>query len=390
MRLQSIMIPSIVLSLAFPLTGLTACGGHKKDKSADITTTTPPTTTYLAIADVANNRVLLYDSPFTTGMSASGVLGQSTFTTGVANTTAAGLYSPRAIKEDSEGNFWVADEYNNRVLEFVKPFSSGMSASLVIGQNGFTTGGSSTSQSGLLDPFDLAFDSAGNLWVADTFNHRILEFQLPFSTGMNASLVIGQQNFTSQTFTVTASGLSNPWGIAFDSTGNLWVSDSSNNRIPEFKPPFATGMNASLVIGQQNFTSQIFSTTAAELDGPMEIAFDSNGNLWVVDSGNNRVLEFTTPFSTGMSVSLVIGQDGFTTNSAVTSQSSLQNPAGLAFDSSGNLWVTDSNNNRTLEFASPFSTGENASLVLGQENFTTDTRTTAAGGQATPMGIVAF
>ncbi len=388
MRIQNLRVQVIGLPLVLGLGLLAGCGGG--GGGATTTTTTTTTTTYLAIADAVNDRVLIYNSPFTTGMSASTVLGESSFTTSVSATTASGLSIPRAVARDSAGNLWVVDEYNHRVLEFMKPFSSGMSASLVIGQDSFTMNDSSTTQSGLQYPNDLAFDSTGNLWVADTFNRRILEFQPPFSNGMDASLVIGQDSFTSQTSAVTASGLSNPWAIAFDSTGNLWVSDSSNNRILEFSLPFSNGMSASLVIGQQNFTSKISSTTASEFIGPMEIAFDSNGNLWVVDSENNRVLEFDAPFSTGMSASLVLGQDGFTASGFSTSLSGLQNPTGLAFDSSGNLWVADSDNNRTLEFTPPFSTNEDASLVLGQENFTSNAETTTASGQYSPMGLVAF
>jgi hypothetical protein len=82
-------------------------------------------------------------------------------------------------------------------------------------------------------------------------------------------------------------------------------------------------------------------------------------------------LEFVPPFANGMSASLVLGQADFTTSTRATTQSGLSGPEGITFDGGGNLWVADGGNGRTLEFTPPFSSGQNASLVLGVANFTT-------------------
>lgn len=236
-----------------------------------------------------------------------------------------------------------------------------------------TSGPSSVppSQSGLCGPDGSVFDSLGNLWVADRFNNRVIEFKPPFSNGESASLVIGQPNFTTSTCNgaesnvpPTQSGLCFPVGLAFDFSGNLWVADSVNSRVLEFNPPFSNGESASLVIGQSSFTISICSTfqiglaSQNGLCSPLGLAFDSSNNLWVADTGNSRVLEFNPPFSNGESASLVIGQSSFTTGictggptSVPLSKSGLCNPFSLAFDSSGNLWVADSTNSRVLEFA---------------------------------------
>jgi streptogramin lyase len=325
MRLQSLRIPAIILPIALALVLLAGCGGSGSNSGQ----TTGTTKTYVAVADWENNRVLIYDSPFTTDMNASVVLGQSDFTTGVQATSATGLACPRATAIDGNGNLWVADEYNSRVLEFKTPFTSGMSASLVIGQGNFTTSGIAVSQNGLSFPNGLAFDPSGNLWVSDMDNSRVLEFKTPFTSGMSASLVIGQQNYTSGTSATSASGLDYPFAITFDSSGNLWVADSSNNRMLEFKTPFTSGMSASLVIGQSDFTTAGSSTSQNGLYGPEGVAFDSAGNLWVADTFNNRTLEFTPPFTTNQGASLVLGQESFTTNTQATTATGQVNPTGV-------------------------------------------------------------
>jgi sugar lactone lactonase YvrE len=176
--------------------------------------------------------------------------------------------------------------------QLASALSTGQPASLVIGQSSFTT--STCKQGGhreLCDPFGSAFDSSGNLWVADTGNSRVLEFKPPFSNGQSPSLVIGQSSFNTNACSTTQSGVC-PIGLAFDSSGNLWVADFSNSRVLEFKPPFSNGQLASLIIGQSSFTTNACSATQSGLCGPQGLAFDSSGNLWVVHEGNNRVLEF--------------------------------------------------------------------------------------------------
>jgi len=348
------------------------------------------TTRFFVVSDSGNNRVLFYDSPFSTDESASGVLGQGEFTTAGSAPTAATFNLPVSTAEDDSGNIYVSDNGNNRVLQFKPPFSNGMSSSLVIGQPDFTTSTPSTAtQNGLAGPGGLAFDDSGHLWVLDFLNCRILQYKPPFTTDMNASVVIGQANFTSRTAATTNSGFNGPHLIAFDASGDLWVTDTFNNRALEFKPPFANGMAASVVIGQADFVSGGAATTANGLNFPTGVAFDSAGNLWIGDTENNRVLQFKPPFANGMSASLVLGQTDFTSQTLATTQNGLSGPFGIAFDSSGNLAVADSGNNRTLGFVPPFSNNQKASLVLGQPDFTTATAATTATGQNLPGAVSA-
>ncbi|MGA2665942.1 MAG: NHL repeat-containing protein [Nitrososphaerales archaeon] len=327
------------------------------------------------VSDTDNNRILEFAYPFSDGEAASVEIGQpagaNAFTTSAPTTTATGLSNPEHIAFDSSGDLWVADEVNQRVLEFVPgtapcasgQFCNGMGASIVIGQSLFTTHGTGTTASTFSAPKSLGFDASGNLWVVDQGNARVLEFTAPFSSGMSASVVIGQTSFTTHAPATTASGLSEPKDLAF-SGGNLWVTDSGS-RVLEYIPGtgecsaghLCSGMSASFEVGQpaggNEFTDNecgLTASTVCDIDG---IAFDSSGDLWVGDHGNDRVLEFAAGSlvgTDGPSAIRVIGAPDFTTDTGTTTQSTLEGPSGLAFDSAGHLWVADNFNNRVMEF----------------------------------------
>jgi sugar lactone lactonase YvrE len=321
---------------------------------------------------------------FSNGQAASLVIGASSLTSFNPGATSTGLVGPYALAFDSSHNLWVADAYGNRVLEYKTPLSTHEAASVVIGQSSFTALSPATSSTGLNTPNALAFDSSGNLWVVDSSNDRVVEYKAPLSTGEAASLVIGQPSFTTNYYTVTNStSLNSPYGLAFDSGGNLWVADLLNGRILEYTTPFSTREAASLVIGEPSFTVANDVVSKTGLNAPNSLTFDSSGNMWVVDG--HRVLEYGAPFATHEAASLVIGQNTFTNSSTVTTSKGLDTPSGLAFDSSGNLWVADKLNDRVLKYATPFSTYEAAILVIGQPNFTSSATTPVT--QPTSTGL---
>jgi len=306
---------------------------------------------------------------FTNDQAASLVIGQPNLTAFNAGATSTGMVAPFALAFDSSHNLWVADQGGNRVLEYKTPFSTHEAASLVLGQSSFTTLTPATTSTGLNTPSGLAFDPSGNLWVVDTSNDRVVEYKAPFSTGEAASLVIGQASLTANNYTViNSTSLDSPYGLAFDSKGNMWVADLLNGRVLEYTTPFSTHEAASLVIGEPNLTTSNDEVSKTGLNAPNSLAFDSGGNLWVVDG--HRVLEYATPLATHEAASIVIGQNNFVNSSTVTTSTGTNLPNGLAFDSSGNLWLADKMNNRVLEYTTPFSTYEAASLVIGESDFT--------------------
>ena len=371
----------------------------------------------LWVADGGNNRVLEYAHPVSDDQPAALVIGQTKFNSSAkpyADTTASNLSSPAAIAFDSQGDLWVADQGNSRVLEYAPPFSSGQAASLVIGEPDFTSYYStSVTPSSLRSPSGLAFDSHGDLWVADTADNRVLEYAAPLSSGQAAVLVIGQSNFTSSApgYYPTASTLESPAAVTFDSQGDLWIVDGAG-RVLELAPPFSNGQSASLVVGQPDFTSypqMPFAATASSTNVPTDASFDSIGNLWVADFGNSRVLEFAPAFSNGESASLVVGQPDFTTSAMGATAASLGSwgtaahgfvrNGGVAFDSHGNLWVTDTPNNRVLEFEKSSSSGttttstpssSTTSTSLATANTGVSQTSTSASSSSTSNGVPEF
>lgn len=360
---------------------LIACGGSAG----------APATKYVAVADSSNNRVLLYAVPVSTSQAANLVLGQTDFTSNGSATSAAGLNYPIKAITDASGNLWVADCSNNRVVEYKTPFSTGMSATTVLGEPDMNTSTGGSTSTTLSCPSGMVFDSHGNLWVSDYDNSRIVEFKTPFTSGMAASVALGQPDLSSATCNTSATELCYPWeGLAFDSKGNLFVGDYGNCRIVEYQPPFTTGMAASIAIGEPDLNSSGCGTTASSLNSPLGVAFDGIGNLWTGDYTNNRVLEFKAPFTTGMSASLVIGQADFTSSAAATSASGLSEPYDVSFDTKGNLYVADYNNSRTMVFSAPFSNGMSAKTVLGEPDMNTSTGGTSATTVSYPNGATAI
>ncbi len=368
---------AIIVVMAFMLAVLSGCG---------TATARSPACSGVAVADTNNYRVLIYPTPVTTDESATVVLGQGDLTHGSFNSVAANtLNGPAALAKDAAGNLYVADSGYCRVLQYQPPFTSAMNASLVIGQSSFaSTPNCTDTPTGMGSASSVAIDGKGNLWVADVSNARVLEYVPPFSNGMAATLAIGQTSTGAATICYeqapSASTLCDPSALSFDSKGNLWVSDSNPrfNRVLEFVPPFSTGMAASLELGQPAnaaFTSGLSQVpSASSLTGPIGLTFDSNGNLWVADHGNNRVLEYVEPFTNGMAATTVVGQPNFTQvaanqNATNSAANTLSSPSGVAFDGSGDLLVSDTQNSRVLIFAPPFSNGMSANSVVGQPNF---------------------
>ncbi len=369
------------------------------------------------VTDFANNRVLGWSSvtAFITHTPANIVIGQPDFNSNACNTggvTAASLCRPKGVAVDHTGRLYVADWGNSRVLEYNSPFTTDRIADDVFGQLGIFTTNFCNNSSGvflgnpppassdaLCLPTGVATDAAGDVYIADDKNNRVLEYNTPEaitavagSGDTSADRVFGQPDFTSNAVNnggVSSFSLFDPQGVTVDGGGNVYIADTGNNRVLEFdgfRPNLCSGSSrcANRVFGQfGHFFTQVcnfVSVNADSLCTPLRTAVDSAGNLFVADYGNHRVLEYNTPLARGSDTTAdrVFGQGSspFTAdcNHGGLSADSLCNPAGIAVDgaSPNNLYVADTANNRVLQFINPIGTDTVADGVLAEVFFTTD------------------
>ncbi|MGB2868655.1 MAG: NHL repeat-containing protein [Bacteroidota bacterium] len=271
----------------------------------------------------------------------------------------------------------------------VPPWDNGQSAEAVFGQTTLTgTGSNTVSQSSVNNPWGMVTDNNGSLFVVDQGAHRILRFDSAATkaNGANANGVLGQPNFTSSGWnysangnTPSAQGFQTPTSVAIDGSGNLYVVDQANGRVLRFNAAGsrANGAAADGVLGRPDFTSTGFGTTQSTFFTPQAIAVDPSGNLYVADGSNHRVLRFNNAAlkANGANADGVLGQINFTTNTKGTAADKLDNPISLATDKNGNLYVGQKGNYRLSIFlnAAAKANGASADIVLGKSDFTDGT-----------------
>ena len=306
-------------------------------------------------------------------------LGQLSFTTNAAATTASGLNNPSAVVVDPVSRkVFVADENNNRVLRYgsAAALASGAAAEAVLGQADLTSAvnlAPPTAQS-MVAPSGLFLDPQGRLWVADNGNNRVLMFTAAVgaASGAAADRVYGQATFTTSSSATTDVAMDNPVGVWIDSADRLWVADSSNNRVLRFDAITSklSGAAANGVLGQPNFTTSASGNTAAQLYVANALAVSPTGALFVASTGNNRVVRYdnAATLADGANANVIFGQPDFTTSSTSASAVKMTGPRGLTVTSSDALWVCDTSSNRVIRFdqASTRMSGAAANGVVGQ------------------------
>jgi len=333
------------------------------------------------------------------GQAASFVIGQTGFGLNASGVTATGLNQPWGVVIDPvTGKVFVSDVINNRVLRYpsAAAMTNGAAAEAVLGQPNFTQNINGLSATTLWQPVGMAMDAAGNLWVADERNNRVLRFAnaATIASGSAASSVLGQANFTSDNIgypNVTASSMYEPFSVFCIGT-TLWVADTGPNRVLRFEnaASLANGAAASAVFGQPDLTTFSGSTPNASLWAPMQIYVDGADNLWVADFVYNRVMMFpnAATAANNEAATLVLGQPDFNSNAAGSTATTFNNPVGVYGDGDGNIYVSDYGNNRILIFANAasLSNGAAATYVLGQTNFTS----TGTGDNANQLNSPTF
>ena len=291
-----------------------------------------------------------------------------------------GLWAPSAVAIDGSvtpNRVYVADTNNNRVLAWaqVGAFTNADPADLVIGQPdffSFACNNGGVSANSLCDPLGVAVDVAGNLYVADFYNTRVLEYDTPLTSGTTADRVFGPGG---RCVIASADSLCFPQGVAVDGVGNLYVADTDDNRVLKYDTPLTSGTTADGMLGQVSFALDGANLVDARgLIAPSAVAIDRSvtpNRIYVADTNNSRVLAWknAAAFTNADPADLVIGQPdvlSFGCRNGGVSANSLCFPQAVAVDGAGNLYVADESNNRVLEYDTPLTSDTTADRVFGQ------------------------
>ena len=259
--------------------------------------------------------------------------------------TAAELNFPLGMVFDSVGDLFIADSYNNVVREVVKATGdiitvAGNGTAGYSGDNGPATAAE------LNGPDGLAFDSAGDLFIADFGNNVVRE--VVKATGDIITVAgNGTAGFRGDNGPATAAELDNPRGVAVDSAGDLFIADYVNNVVREVVK--ATGDIITIAgNGIAGISGNGGPATAAELNGPDGLAFDSAGDLFISETHNNDVREVVN--STGDIITVAgNGTAGYSGDNGPATAAELNFDEGVAFDTVGDLFIADSGNNVVRE-----------------------------------------
>jgi sugar lactone lactonase YvrE len=273
-----------------------------------------------------------------------------------------GLQEPAFDSFDSFGNLWVADVGAGTVDAFTP-------AQLTAGATTPAIVLSIVNPAGPTAPATLAFDSHGDLWVADVDQSAVYELtpsQLAQSGPVTPAVIINGGS--------GATGFSDPGDIAFDGSGNLWVASFGGDSVVAYTPSQLAASGTPTPSVRLDSTG---SGSSATINGPVGLAFDGAGNLWVANLGGGTVVQFAkSALAASGSPTPAVTLSATGSGSAA----SLDGPIGLAFDHTGDLWVTNGENDSVVRFA-PSQLGASGSPVPAA------TLAGAATGLHAPEGI---
>ena len=338
----------------------------------------------------------------------------STATSGYAGDNAAAssatLGYPWAIACDSSGNLYIADQNNHRIRKVTA--STGIISTIVgTGTSSYSGDSGLASSATLNTPLGVAYDTADNLYIADTYNQRIRKVSAGVIYTVAGSGATGSSSgsFIGENVQATSATLNQPYGIATDSSNNVYIADSFNNRIR--KITVATSVIATIAGGggtgstSGGYNGDNISATAASLNGPVGVAVDSSGiivsiitllifylrydivvgNIYISDTSNNRIRKVIVSTSVITTIAGT-GTSSFSGDNSAASAAALYYPQGVAVDSSGNVYISDQYNNRVRKITA--STGVITTIAgTGSGSFSGDGGEATAAALYKPIGI---
>jgi sugar lactone lactonase YvrE len=305
----------------------------------------------LFIADFYNDRIRKVDANgIITTVAGNGTQGYSG---DGGPATSASLNYPEGVSVDEIGNLFIADAGNNRVR---KVDAKGVITTVAgNGTYGYSGDGRAATNARLSQICGVAVDPSGNLFIADLDNHDIRKVDV---TGIITTMAGGGTNFPGDGGAATNASLNYPNGVAVDASGNLFIADVTSIRKVDVNGVITTVAGN----GKYGYSGDGGAATNASLSPPIGVAVDASGNLFIADSGNFRIRKvdvngiITTVAGNGPYGFRYTGEGFqpygfFSGDGGAATNASLNYPNGVALDSSGNLFIADSGNNRIREVA---------------------------------------
>src|ERR1035441_4812966 len=259
---------------------------------------------------------------------------------------------------DGAGKLYIADSAHNRV-RMVTAATGIISTIAGSGSMGYTGDNGAASAATLNTPSGVALDGAGNLYIADSGNNVVRKVALATELGSAGVITTvagnGASGFAGDGGLATSANLDQPLGVTLDSSGNLYISDTANQRIREVdatgKITTLAGTGAAIASGgvPGAYGGDGAAANAAHLNKPYAVAFDALGNMYIPDSANNRIrmVKATAGVVTGSSIITTFagtGTAGYAGDNAAANLADLYMPSSVAFDAAGNLYIADTQN----------------------------------------------
>jgi len=295
--------------------------------------------TSMSLPASAQYMIVAASTPFIYNFAGSGTAG---FRGDGGRATDAAINNPFGPVFDKTGNLYFADKTNNRVRKIVA--GTGIITTVAgIGTSGHSGDGAAATSAQLNGPTSVAFDSAGNLYIADT-NNQVVR-RVDSQTGIISTYAgNGTAGYAGDGQAATSAEISAVKGLAVDGADNLYLADSGNNRIRIVA--VGTGIISTVAgAGSAGYAGDGTSAINAALNAPSGVSFDRSGNLLIADTGNNAIRKVTT--ATGLITTIAgdssgIAGDGGDGGPATSAR--LNAPTTVAVDSTGNVYIADSLN----------------------------------------------
>jgi len=296
----------------------------------------------------------------------------------------ADLDYPEGAAVDASGNLYIADTYNFVVRKVSA--SSGI-ITTVAGNHteGYSGDGGLATNAMLSYPDSIAVDSSGNLYIADSVNNRIRK--VTASSGIITTVAgNGTAGYSGDGGQATSAEIDEPQGVAVDSSGNLYILDTLNYRIRKVQAS-TSAITTVAGDGIQGYSGDGEQATNAEIN-PGGIAVDASANLYIADSGNDRVRKVTA-FTGIISTVAGDGTAGYSGDGELATSAEINDPSSVAVDAVGNLYIADNSNHRIRKVMS--STGDITTVAgIGATGLHGKCAASGLGGLATNAEICYF